>query len=46
MSAIAIKMAHRIPELVVRALAGDPSALAMLAFLGIGAGLEVLARKD
>lgn len=37
MNPILIKMAPRIPELIARALAGDPAAIAILAALGISA---------
>ncbi|MDO5338086.1 MAG: hypothetical protein Q4E89_11655 [Eubacteriales bacterium] len=37
MEKILLKYAHKIPQLINRALAGDPSAIAALAAMGIAA---------
>lgn len=42
MNAMLLKLAPRIPELIARALAGDPTAAATLAAMGIAAGVEVM----
>lgn len=45
MSAVILKLAPRIPELLTRAAIGDPIAISMLALLGITAGAEMLKKK-
>jgi len=45
MNAMLLKLAPRIPELVARALAGDPSAAALLAVMGVAAGVEAVRRN-
>ena len=44
MEAIILKLGPRAPELIARALAGDPAAIAMLSVLGI-AGISELFKK-
>lgn len=42
---LVIKYAYRIPELVTRALAGDPIAIGLLAAMGISAAAYAM-KKD
>lgn len=37
MEKLIVKYAHRIPELIARALAGDVSAMTLLAIMGVSA---------
>lgn len=46
MEKLILKFAHRIPELMARALAGDVTAIAILAAMGIAAVATELKNKD
>ena len=45
MNAMLLKLAPRIPELIARALAGDLTAAAALAAMGVAAGVEILRQQ-
>jgi len=45
MEKLILKYGYRIPELVTRALAGDGYAIAILAFMGIGAVSQYFKNK-
>lgn len=45
MEAMLVKLAPRIPALITRALAGDPTAAATLAAIGIAAGVELIRQQ-
>lgn len=46
MEVLILKYAHRVPELMVRALAGDPLAIAILAAMGIAVVASSVKNKD